>query len=108
MNGWRGEKKKGAGEGLSQLQRSRRFGKLVTQGRRGKNRLSFRMDTGADHDPQDGPTLTEVRRIRREVYEEDIGRTPEQWRQLDREIAAKFGLQLRKPIRADAPPREST
>jgi hypothetical protein len=48
-----------------------------------------------EHDPQEGPTMREARRARAEVFAEDRARSATELSEIDRHLAAEFGLELR-------------
>ena len=47
------------------------------------------------HDPQEGPTMREVRRARAEAFEAGRGRSPEEQRRIEEKLCAEYGLTLR-------------
>jgi hypothetical protein len=63
------------------------------------------LDPHADnsHDPQEGPTMRQVRRARAEAYEAGRGRTAQEQRELEERLAKEYGLTLRPAHDGGAP-----
>lgn len=54
-------------------------------------------------DPQDSPTMREVRRIRESVYEASRNRTPEQQSEAEAALLHRWGLRILPPAVAEQP-----
>jgi hypothetical protein len=52
-------------------------------------------DRRETHDPQEGPTMRQVRQARADAYAAARGRTPQEQRALEERLAREFGLATR-------------